>query len=170
MNYVVIINGTYGIGKTSVAKLIAKNDKKNFVMMDPDEYYNHLAEKGATIFIGWPMQNSKIYLKDFRCKVEKALEDSSVVIPITISTDVCKKELYDYLKSIADVVQIVLYADNEVVIKRIKSDIGRSKEFSKERLEENVAFINKHFSDANWIDTTTKSIEEVANHIITLLR
>lgn len=170
MNYVAVINGTYGIGKTSVANIIAQNDTNNFVMMDPDEYYNQLAKKGATFFIGWPMQNSKIYLMYFRCKVEKALEGSNVIIPITISTDVCKKELYDYFESITDIVHIVLHADEDVVIKRIENDVGRSKEFSKEKLEGNMVFIKKHFSDANWIDTTTKSIEEVVNHIIPLLR
>lgn len=169
MNYVVIINGTYGVGKTSVAKLIAKECNNNFVMMDPDEYYNQLIEQGQLLKIGWPMQSSKGYLREFRHKIEDTLKENNVVIPITITTEICKCEMYDYLNSVTDIVQIVLFADDEIVINRIDNDKERSKEFAKENMAANKLFLEKNFPGAIWLDTSSKSAEELADIVISLL-
>lgn len=169
LKQVLLINGTYGVGKTTVANLIVKSEYQEFIMMDPDEYYCELATKGLLPFIGWPMQASKIFLTYFKNKLDFSLKENNVVIPVTISTEICKTELYDYLKDTTELIHVILFADDEVVIKRINNDIGRSKDFSKENLHNNLLFMKKYFLNANWIDTTTKSVEEVANDIIRLL-
>ena len=66
MNRIILINGTYGVGKTTIAKSIMNNNDENFVVLDPDEDYNELVEKGMLYMLGWPMQTSKVYLRYFR--------------------------------------------------------------------------------------------------------
>lgn len=52
MNRIILINGTYGVGKTTIAKSIMNNNDENFVLLDPDEDYNELVEKGMLYNVG----------------------------------------------------------------------------------------------------------------------
>lgn len=170
MNRVLIINGTYGIGKTTTSKLIKDYYGNIIEMLDPDQYYNELVKKGLLFLIGWPMQNSHLYLKAFRSKVDAIIKEKSVVIPVTISTDICKKELYDYLCERTELIHIILDASDDVIIDRINKDKDRSKEFSKENIAQNKEFLIHNFPDAIWIDTSEKDKEKVAEEIVSLLR
>ena len=170
MNRVLIINGTYGIGKTTTSKLLKDYYKNTIEVLDPDHYYNELVKTNLFFLIGWSMQKSHLYLKFFRSKVDAVIKEKSVVIPITISTDICKKELYDYLSERTELIHIILDASDDVIIDRINKDKGRAKEFSKESIVQNKEFLICNFPDAIWIDTSTKDKEKVAEEIIALLR
>ena len=170
MNRIILINGTYGVGKTTIAKSIMNNNDENFVLLDPDEDYNELVEKGMLYMLGWPMQTSKVYLRNFRQKVEIAVKEKNVIIPMTISTDICRREVYDYLIKNTDTIHVILSADEKVIVDRINKDVGRSKNFSKDSIKNNILYLKNNFIGSIWIDTSSKSIDSVANEIILLIQ
>ena len=116
------------------------------------------------------MQTSKVYLRYFRQKVEIAVKEKNVIIPMTISTDICRREVYDYLIKNTDTIHVILSADEKVIVDRINKDVGRSKNFSKDSIKNNILYLKNNFIGSIWIDTSSKSIDSVANEIILLIQ
>lgn len=163
MNKIIIINDPYGIGKTTIANKLSELFGDDVVCIDPDLYYNELVQKNFNLFLcGWPVQNNSLFLKYFRGIVEENLKIKNVVIPMAITFELCKNELLNYICAKTNVIHIVLDSDKQSLIQRINNDTKRNKDFSLEHMEESINYINENFSDVIHIDTTNKSIMEIA--------
>ena len=167
MKRAIFINGTYGVGKSTLANTISELLNGQVECVDPDLYYNNLVKKDmAFLFFGWPIQKNEMFLRGFREIILDKLQDKEIIIPIAITTEICKKELLDYISKKTEIIHMVLEANEESLFQRIKSDVNRNKDFSIENIKNNNVYIKKNFEKVVHINTTNESIVKIANLII----
>ena len=174
---IVFINGTYGVGKTSVAEEMQRHitDIKT-IIFDPDELYQNMAEEIFFDVInnrgGMAPQNNKMFLNRVK---EKLLpyKDMNVlcIVPMALTTketiEIVWESLNDNSKAIF---HFILEADESIIEERINSDEGRKqKEKALGELQSNTIFLNNNFIEAIRINTNNKSVKEVANEIMNMI-
>ena len=169
MKRIILIDGPYGIGKTTVAKRVVELSGEALECIDPDFYYNGLVEKNpAFILMGWPIQHNKTFIVYFRGLVEERLRGKEIIIPMSITTELCKTDLLDYFRAKTELIHIVLEADKESLLYRIECDSNRDKEFAINNVENCLHFIEKNLFEAVRINTSNRSVDEIADEIIKL--
>lgn len=166
MNKIIFINGTYGVGKTTVAKSIECINNK-IKCLDPDAYYYELLKKYGP-FIGWPAQTSILLIKYLREIIEENIKYKDIVIPMTLTTDYSKKELLEYYQSygIAEVIHIILCMDKDALVKRIKNDASRDQEFALQNIDGNIKYLNDNYYNAIRIHIDSLNAENLAKKIL----
>ena len=87
---------------------------------------------------------------------------------MALTLDECREYLFQPLNSEFNVIHVILTADPVVIKARIENDEGRDIQFAYSRLLSGLSFLQKHFQDVIWIDTTSTPITEVVDQIIKL--
>lgn len=164
MKRIIFINGPLGIGKSALANELSNLLGHTTECIDPDFYYN--SSIGTFLLYGWPLQVNRFFITYFRGIVEERLQYKELIIPISITTEICKKEFLDYFREKTKVIHIVLETDEHTLLQRINCDSKRDKRYSIETIESNRRFINKNFEKDIHIDTTNKSVFEIVNIIM----
>ena len=172
---IIWIDGTYGVGKTSVGICLQKIHP-DLILMDSDEYFSRFLKdkisRGdiSVIFGGTLPQNKVDFLNYFRDEIIKVM-DKTVIVTMTLST----KESEDLLVrkcAVAgtDFEHIILEASVDVIEKRISADDNRDKSFSESYMHDNLRYLNSHYKSAFRINTDNRSSKEVAILIDEYLR
>ena len=167
---IIWIDGTYGVGKTSVAFSLKKR-LQNCIVYDSDEYWNIIASKDPLAFLwGGTLPQNKIYfLNNFKDIIIDGLhENYLVVVPMTLTMDECKKYLLDPINHEVsnDFFHVILYANKDTVVKRIAKDEWRDCDFTESFFDRNVTYLKQNYPDAYWIDVESMGIEDIVNIII----
>lgn len=175
---IIWIDGTYGVGKTAVAKrLKEKFPDGNIELLESDYYSNEVLKrlveeaKANNSFpkIGGTLpQNNIDFIKEFREMIEGKIqkENKNVIVDMALTRKECKEELFDYLKSKgANIAHIILTADEDIIRERIRNDGSRIKEIALDWLAQNMVFLDNNFPDAIRIKTDNRSINDVVAEI-----
>lgn len=179
---IILINGTYGVGKTTVALKLKErllNDEAELLESDVVD------EKGVKDIVeeakksnGFPHtngtlpQNSKKFIQEFRKIAEEKSKDSNkkLILDMALTTKESKEGIYDYLiNANRNIVHIILTANEETIISRIKNDNERQKEIALDYLKENLTFLENNFNSAIRIKTDNRSVSDITDDIITIV-
>ena len=185
---IIWLNGTYGVGKTSVAREIkSKIFNQNAVVLESDDFFESMAKEIYDDMIlnggGAIPQNNKLFLERFKEKLELYMNSETICIVSNVylgyiflvsslTMALTEKEsieiLWDYLlQNSSDVCQFILEAEETIIEKRVKSDTKREqKDFALYELSRNIKFLDKNFKNIERIDTNNKTVENIAELII----
>ena len=171
---IIWLNGTYGVGKTSVAREIQKQlSREDTMIFDPDELFQSMDEKSFLDMIkndgGMKPQNNKRFLNRVIEELKKYLSSDIIcIVPMALTLIEGKEIVWDYVSQhCSRCFHFVLEADESVICERIKADLKRTdKSFALQEIGTNVSLINKYFQEAIRIDTNNKKVEDVAQEII----
>lgn len=162
---IIWINGTYGVGKTEVAKRINELYNKKSKIIDPDQLWlESIKEDRTIIFGGGYPQNTEKFLRKLQAIINSEINnyDGLLIIPMTVSESLS----YDILiKNKSVIKHFILTAEESIIMERIEKDSGRDKSFALNNLKNNVKFY-KTIKDAIFIDTSNKTIDETALYIL----
>lgn len=166
---IIWLDGTYGVGKSSVAEEIQKKCSyiENF---DSDDYYQKMLKKGFGIGGGVTLQTNEKLLKNLKAEIEKmaSAKYAPLIIQMALTDKKCKEILFDELRKKLNIFHIVLTANRDTITSRIESNAGRDKEFAKGKLVSNMEFLSTNFPDAIEISTENRSASDTADEIIAI--
>ncbi|MCM1499355.1 MAG: AAA family ATPase [Clostridium sp.] len=179
---IIWIDGTYGVGKTTVAmRLKEKFLDDNIELLESDYYSNEVlkylveeaeANNSFLQIKGTLPQNNIDFIKAFREMIEEKFQKENVnfIVDMALTMKECKEELFDYLKNNGvNMVYIILTADEDTIRKRIRDDGNRMKEIALEWLVQNIVFLDKNFPDAIRIKTDNRSVDDVVAEIMDVI-
>lgn len=160
----IFLDGPYGIGKTTVAKLICEISNEKYICIDPDEYYNNNLQH--YFFWGWPIPNNKAILIEVHREVRNRIKENNIVIPLTLNSSKYKQIWIQSFQDLADLYYIVLLADKAQILNRINTDVQRDKSLAIEQLDDNLKYYQDNIEGSIKIDTTNITPQIVANRIL----
>lgn len=172
---IIWIDGTYGVGKTSVVMEIQKKIKEErFEVLESDCFFLDMLRNNPLIGGGTIPQNNIKFIEYFRNKIEEKMKNShkDLIIVMSLTQIECKELLFDYfIKKDASMKHFILTANTETIKLRIKSnkDKDRDIELANNYLESNMTFLSNNYKDAIIINTENKNIAKVAEEIIELI-
>lgn len=178
---IIFLDGAYGVGKTAVAlKVKDVLAGSGIVLLESDYYFqemmreilNNAKKNNSFPAIGgcFP-QNNLRFLEIFKRKIEESSNDKNVIVDMALTQKECKEKLLDYfLTKRENVVHIILTAETEIIIERIKNDsTDRDKQAALDYLRDNVSFLEKNYNDAKWIKTDNMDTDDIANEVIDII-
>lgn len=181
-NLIIWIDGTYGVGKTAVAMKMKESFPDNNVeLLEADYYCNETLKrlveeaqaKNCMPYIGGTLpQNNMYFIKEFKELIEEKSQndDINLIVDMALTMTECKEGLYDCLKRDGkNIVHIILTADADIIKSRIKNDENRMKETAMEWLTWNIAFLDKNFSDAIWIRTDDRDVDDIVTEAMRVI-
>ena len=168
MNKLILLDGIYGIGKTSVALPICSISDNSYISIDPDKLYNDNLERW--LICGWPAANNSLIKKYVRKEVENRIQDVNIIIPLTLNAQSYVDAWTKLFSDIAEVRHVILLADTETVKNRIINDVGRDKAFALEQLHYIENYYRRDVEGTVKIDTSNLTIEEVAEKVLKYIR
>lgn len=163
---IIWLDGTYGVGKTTVARLIEEKFDKKIMYIESDAYYREFAKKYpyATMFCGALPQTNKAFLNDFKKYIEENIE-SDMLIVMTLSTVECDEILISHFRNQTSK-HYILSVDKSELEKRIDTDgPHRDKALARYYYDINTKYY-VNYKDAIRIKTDDMTPEEVAEFII----
>ncbi len=168
---IVLINGTYGVGKSTVAQSI--QDKiPNVEILESDFYYLQMIEKDYNLaFGGTTPQNNMNFLSRFKKVVFDLMEDDNfnkiTIVVMAITRDECNKEILEPLaEKCPDFYHFILTANRDTIIERINKQEKRDKAWAISFLNSNIKYLEDNFEHVPRINTENKEISEIADEII----
>lgn len=172
---IVWLDGTYGVGKSSVASLLVeKLSVENIAVLHSDKFFIDVMRKKLEGSIGGMRpQNNLLFISEFREKIEQCSLDNYliVIVDMALTADECKTGLYDYfLKKNIPNIHVILQADSNTIINRIEMNDGRDKLFAKEWLDYNIKYLENNYKTATQINTDGKTVDEIAKEIVLLIQ
>lgn len=169
---IIWIDGVLGVGKTSAAEaLLEKLPLQDTIHLDSDRSY----QNGGWKYSGggsFP-QNNESFLSDFKFQIEEcAKENEIVIVTMAITMDECRDYLFRQLQSTTSkLIHIILFASKQTVLFRIENDVPtRDKDYAKRNMKKNAEYLGKNFSEAIRLNTDGKSIDEVADAILKIIK
>lgn len=179
---IIWIDGTYGVGKTTVAKKVMECFSDDEVELLESDFYSNeswrcLAEKAKAnnsipYICGTLPQNNLYFIQEFRKLIDRKSMDTGkkLIVDMAVTKKECKEELFDRLISGGrNIVHIILTADEETIKSRIKNDETRMKDIALDNLKDNISFLNENFPEALWIKTDERAISEIAKEVIEVI-
>ena len=95
------------------------------------------------------------------------------IVSMSLVDKKCQEELLDYFeKKSVPMLHIILEAEKETIISRIENDPIRDKNTQnqqKSKVDWQMRYLKTEYPDAVRINTENKSLDEIANEIMTLL-
>ena len=169
-NMIIWIDGTYGVGKTTVASKIKEMlSKNNVYLLESDSSYQEMKDSNAYLALGGAFpQNNLNFINKFKNEIDELLTDSKriIIVDMSLTQKECKEGLFDHLTA-DNILHFILTASKEFIKLRILNDNKREeKVFALEHLDENLLFLENNFKDAIWIDVENKNSEDIAKIII----
>ncbi len=179
---IVFIDGTYGVGKTSVVSEIKKkfaND--DMVFIEADFWFRkmcdcriHQAKKEATPNIGGMFPQTNItFIRSFQKRITEKVKDENtkILVDMALTSDVCKELILDHFTKIhRNVLHIILIAEEDTIRNRIIHDVNRDKPQALYAIKRNLDFLKDNYGDAQQINTENKTIDDVAQEVIKYLK
>ena len=176
---IVWINGTYGVGKTEVTRILKKRlSVTDIELLELDNYSDFIMGKIVKNFQKSNNTYSDIdrassydiqYHEEFRAMIEEKA-NKMLIVDTAITDKTCKNIVFDYLSDkYDDLLHIILVADEETIKLRIQNDGKRKHEdklFALNYLKKNISFMEENFKDAVWIRTDNRNIESIVDEII----
>lgn len=179
---IIWIDGTYGVGKTTVAAKVKESfSDSNAELLESDYYSNEslkrLVEEAKANnrfpHIGGTLpQNNMRFIQEFRELIEDKSQDTDkkIIVDMALTMKECKEELFDRLISDGkSILHIILTADKDTIKSRIKNDGNRMKEIALEWFTWNITFLDRNFPDATRIKTDNRNIDDIVTEIIELI-
>lgn len=175
---IIWVDGTYCVGKTTVAKRLKERLGGTTELLESDYYSNETLKKmveeaEATHrmpHIGGTLpQNNMRFIREFKDLIAKKSEnaDKKLIVDMALTRAECKENLFDCLqKEGKSIEHIILTADIETIKERIKKDENRMKEVALEWLADNIAFLDRNYPDAIRINTDNRDIDDIVTEII----
>lgn len=175
---IIWVDGTYCVGKTTVAKRLKERLGGTTELLESDYYSNETLKKiveeaeaahrmpniGGTL-----PQNNMRFIREFKNLIAKKSEnsDKKLIVDMALTRIECKENLFDCLqKEGKNIEHIILTADIETIKERIKKDENRMKEVALEGLADNIAFLDRNYPDAIQIKTDNRDIDDIVTEII----
>ena len=165
---IVLIDGTYGVGKTTVAQSICDISNGEYIFIDPDEYFNN--NLGRFILYGWPTCNNMAILGEIQKAAEERIQESNIVVPLTLNSSKYKNIWIQSFEDFAKVYHFILMAKKEQILKRIGNDEKRNKTLAIEMLDSNLKYYQGDIEGSIKIDTSNIDPQMVAKLIIELIQ
>jgi len=169
---IVWIDGTFGVGKTSVAEALKeKFPLQDVIHLDADRSYQ--AGNRKYFGGGFFAQNNERFLSDFKSQIEESEKENKIVIvTMALTMDECRDYLFRQLQSTTSkLIHVILFASKQTVLFRIENDVPtRDKDYAKRNMKKNTEYLSKNFSEAIRLDTDGKSINEVADAILEIVK
>lgn len=179
---IIWIDGTYGVGKTTVAKQLKERLGGAAELLESDFYSNETLKKivkEAEIAHTMPHiggmlpQNNMRFIKEFKELITKKTEDTEkkVIVDMALTKIECKENLFDCLqKEGKSIKHIILTADIETIKERIKKDGNRMKEVALDWLVDNMAFLDRNYPDAIRVKTDNRDIKDIIDEVIRIIK
>lgn len=166
---IILLNGTYGVGKSTVAQSI-QDKLPNIEILEADYYYLQMIKEDYHLaFGGTTPQNNMNFLSRFKKVVSDCLceKDRTTIIVMAITQDECNREiLQPLMESGVEFHHIILTANRNTILERINNQDNRDKLISKYFLDSNIKYLDNHFENVPRIDTDNKEISKIADEII----
>lgn len=179
---IIWIDGTYGVGKTTVSMEI----KKRFTdceieVLEADVYYEKFTsqiidiakQKNCMPNIGGTLpQNNIRFLQSFKKMIEEKIQnkDKKILVDMSLTMTECKENLFDVLLDNGKrIIHIILVGEEDTIKFRIKNDNKRDKQLALEELKYNLCFLKENFDDAIRIKTDKREISDIADEIIQII-
>lgn len=174
---IIWIDGTYGVGKSTAANNLLKNykpyNKDGFIVLESDFYYQNGIKSWKYIGGGAYPQNNLTFLSDFRRIIEKHASetDAVIVVVMALTMDESKNLLLGYFTEAGfQNIHIILDADPETIESRVNnSPITRNKSLAINNIQINIKYLKDNYTDAEWVDTNEKTINDVAESITNII-
>jgi adenylate kinase len=179
---IIFLDGTYGIGKTSVVSEIKKkvaNDELVFINADfwfrnMCDYKIHQAKKEATPKIGGMFPQTNItFIRAFQKRIAEKIKDENmnILVDMALTSDDCKELILDYFTKIhRNVLHIILIAEEDTIRRRIIHDVNRAKPQALYAIKRNLDFLKDNYGNAQQINTENRTIIEVAQEVIEYIK
>ena len=172
---IVWIDGTYGIGKSTIAsEVIARDELTDVVLKDSDQSWSDMVNYDPWKALGKCIQQqNENFIHWFRREIEDAsYRHETVIVTMALTAEECKTGLYEYLLNRGNsILHIILTADKKEILERIEKDEKRGdKTLARNHLSDNMAFLEKNFEDAVWVNTDGKSVEGIVDEVIEIIR
>lgn len=180
---IIWIDGTYGVGKSTVAsKIMEYFSDHEAELLESDEYSEKLfkqvmeeAKRNNDFFpqIGGLPQYDITFINSFREVIEKKAEETykKILVDMALTSCECKEGIFDQLtKKHKDILHIILVASAENIKSRVEKDTKRTdKILAKGSMMQNISFLQDNFADAIRIKTDDKGIDEVAEEVYQII-
>lgn len=166
---IVWIDGTHGVGKTTVAKALIERLKNRRVgHIDSDGLDSSVYEAMMLHGGGCLPQNNFTFLCTLRNEIEKKISEGCdfLVVEMALTQKECIEYLLEPLRARHQIIHIILTASMETVKERIRNDPDRDQKFAQDYLGGNIAFLTQNYPEAIYIDTERKSIPAVCDAIL----
>lgn len=169
---IVWIDGTFGVGKTSVAEALKeKFPLQDVIHLDADRIY----QDGGWKYFGGGFfaQNNERFLSDFKSLIEESAKENRImIVTMALTTDECRDNLFRQLQSTTSkLIHVILLASEQTVLFRIENDVPtRDKDYAKRNMKKNTEYLGKNYSEAIRLGTDGKSINEVADTILQMIK
>ena len=168
---IIWLNGPCGIGKSSVAQAfmdLLSNQKIKY--LDADQYFPNFAIQNG----GGVDAHSNIgFCQYFRRIIESYMNVYNIIlVDMKVAHDIAKSELIDYFtQNGVSFLHIILITNEDTLKRRIEqdNDFIRSPDAKKEHLKQvryTLQYFREHFKEVIEIDTTDRSINDVANVLV----
>ena len=168
---IIWIDGTFGSGKTTVAKVIAgKISNANLLEFD----FLQLKYKPSCIsdILGLRYPEAKRYLVEALVKeMQEILQEGIyeyLIIPIALINDYCNEKLITGFSDVENY-HFILTASRDVWYKRISEQENRDVDLALSYETQAKMYLETHYSEAIWIDTSNMTIDSVADKIIEII-
>ncbi len=161
---IIWINGTYGVGKTTVANTVDKIYSGNSKVLEPDKLWFSFLSSGFRGGGTYPQAN-KNFIDFFKVQINEIVSnyEGLIIIPMTLTEQLSYNTLIKTNQN--KIKQFILEANENIIRERINKDKNRDKNLATYSMKGNIDFLNK-ISDAIHIDTSNMTSDEVANYII----
>lgn len=179
---IIWVDGTYCVGKTTVAKRLKERFGNEAELLESD-YYNdetrkkivEEAEAAHSIsFIGGTLpQNNMRFIRDFKKLIEEKsnVTNKKLIVDMALTRMECKENLFDCLQREGkNIVHIILTANEETIKSRIKKDENRMKEIALDWLKYNISFLDGNYPDAIRIKTDNQDTDDIVDEIIKIIK
>ena len=160
---IVWLDGTCGVGKSTVAKELNKKIGNKSNVFDPDM----ILVECPTILLGGGVksQNNIRFLKKCQEEIQELHEsDRILIIPMALTETNAKSELLEYFEK-EEHIHIILSASRAILESRIKGDQNRDKKFALNETDGNMFFLRKYYPNDIVIDTDNKCVKDIANEV-----
>ena len=179
---IILIDGTFGVGKTSVINEIKKQyvGKRKLEVLESDYYFEQYLHKKLeevrrenrfpATGSGFLPQNNIEFLEEYKNVIFNKSQDSIVISDMALTMSECKVRIHDYFET-KNMIHIMLEADKDTIQKRIKTDgnPNRDKLLAEERLDEFIDFLSKNYKNAIRISTEYKGVVDIAKEILDII-
>lgn len=169
---IIWIDGTFGVGKTAVAKAVVQRID-SACLIEFDALSQKYKPKSICDFFGERYPESKKYLIDaLKNEILKLMKDGNyyiVIIPIALINDLCNHEL---IKDFSDVenYHFILSVSDNILRQRIENQEDRDADLALTYMRTAILYLDSHYPDAIRIDTSDMDVDSVATKIVEIIK
>lgn len=178
---IVWIDGTYGVGKTSIAYKV-RDVFSEAEVLESDVYWDEVFKKiidetpknELPNLDGGLPQNNLRFIEEFKAVIEQKekTERKIIIIDMSLATSCCRDRLVSYFRDKnVNMLHFIIEADENEIRERINNDDKRSdKTLALGELKRNLMFYDNNYIDAIRINSNNKTIDDIVDEILQMVR